>query len=128
MEAGNEFNRQMRPHYPYNEVRLDNNKVMDSYRPGQEIVERKFTQLSNIQPKTAQSYLNQLARQYPPGARIANTPANRAAFPGMIGQAIRGRQILEVPVQNKPVPEGVLQAADRLGIIIRDPNGKVYGP
>jgi hypothetical protein len=29
MAAGNDFNRQMRPHYPYNEIRLDNNKVMD---------------------------------------------------------------------------------------------------
>jgi hypothetical protein len=128
MEAGNEFNRQMRPNYPYNEIRLDNNKVMDSYRPGQEIVERKFTQLSDIQPETAQGYLNQLANQYPPGARIADTPANRASMPGLIGQPIRGRQFLEVPVQNKAVPEAVLQAADKLGIIIRDSNGKVYGP
>jgi hypothetical protein len=53
--------------------------------PDKEIVERKFVQLSGIQPKTARSYLNQLANQYRPGDIIANTPANRAMMPGQVG-------------------------------------------
>jgi hypothetical protein len=34
--------------------------------------------------------------------------------------------ILEVPVQEGLVPQSILDAANRLGIVIRDINGTVY--
>jgi hypothetical protein len=131
IEDGNEFNRQRRPYYPHNEVRLGNNKVVDSYVPGMEIVERKHTQLAEVRPETALGYLRMLSTKYAPGQRIANTPANRNTFAyrlDQLGQLISGQQVLEVPVQNAPVPSAVLDAAEALDIIIRDPNGKVYNP
>jgi hypothetical protein len=36
--------------------------------------------------------------------------------------------IFEVPVQNKPIPKGVLDAATERNITIRDIAGKVYDP
>jgi hypothetical protein len=39
---------------------------------------------------------------------------------------LRGQLILEVPVQMKPVPQAVIDAANRANVLIRDMNGKVY--
>jgi hypothetical protein len=131
LEAGNEFNRQNRPRYPHNEVRLGNNKVVDSYRPGREIVERKNTQLAQVSPETAIGYLRMLSKKYPQGQQIANTEANRRIFansPYLLGQPISGAHILEVPVQNAPVPRAVIEEANKRDIIIRDPNGTEYNP
>jgi hypothetical protein len=131
IEAGNEFNRQMRPRYPHNEVRLGNNKRVDSYVPGREIVERKHTQLAEVRPETAIGYLRMLSNKYPAGQRIANTEGNRGIFanrPDLLGRPIAGRQVLEVPVQKAPVPRSVIDEANARGIIIRDSAGKVYNP
>jgi conserved hypothetical protein len=44
----------------------------------------------------------------------------------MEGNILKGRMILEVPVQKKPVPESILKYAQDKNIQIRDINGKVY--
>jgi hypothetical protein len=129
---GQEFNRQQAGIYAYDEVRVrsaDGSRyyVVDSYDPDLgEIVSRKHTQLGDVQEPTARSYLNELAAEYSPGARIDDTPRNRDL--GIAGQRLDGDLVLEVPVQTGPVPQPVLNLADELGIIIRDVNGGIYNP
>jgi len=126
--AGNEFNRVNRGRYPYNEVEVidaSGNKFrVDSYNDvAGEIVSRKFTQLSDIKPETGVSYLQELARKYPAGATISNSPFNPRVLQG---QRLQGDLILEIPVQNNPIPQSVLDYANNKGILIRDVNGVIY--
>src|SRR5262249_50845303 len=97
--------------------------ILDAYdtRRG-EIVSRKSTQFSQISEETGVEYINELARKYPVGARIANVPSSGP----MAGQRLTGQQILEVPVQQGPVPKVVQDAAKAKGIVIRDVFGNVY--
>ena len=96
-----------------------------------EIVSRKYTQLSEISEKTAIGYLKELSEKYSPGSVIADVPSNRVGANAGIfeengGKTLRGRMILEVPVQEEPVPERVLRYAAKEKIKIRDINGKEY--
>lgn len=134
LNEGVQFNRDNWDRYEFNEVYLDNGTRVDSINitdGAAEIVSRKHTQLAEVQPSTALSYLNELATKYPPGARIADTPGNQDR-PGTAGQPIPegtrlgGPQILEVPVQNGPIPQAILDRANDLGIIIRDVEGREY--
>ncbi|MFD3596235.1 hypothetical protein ACFWU5_26240 [Nocardia sp. NPDC058640] len=136
MEEGNEFNRRREPHYTSqggaNEVHVGVRTPkgqylrLDSYIHGREIVSRKFTQLSEIQPDTAIKYLRELTTKYGPGTRIANTPSNASQLPSyVIGKGLSGKMILEVPVQSAPVSPIVKAEALRLRIAIRDENGNV---
>ncbi|GAB6257741.1 ribonuclease YeeF family protein [Peribacillus sp. N1] len=128
-EAGNNFNKENRPRYPYNEVELEAKEVggkkyvVDSYAPNKEIVSRKFTQLSEVQEKTAKSYLNEITKKYPSGSKISNGSFNPNALKG---GRLKGELILEVPVQNKLIPQTILDEATKNRIIIKDINGKVY--
>jgi filamentous hemagglutinin len=128
IEQGNAFNAERSVAYPYSEVYV--NKAagggyyrLDSYNPTSgEIVSRKFTQFSEIQDNTGIGYLNEMTSKYPAGATIANVPSSGV----LSGQLLRGQQILEVPVQLKPIPQSVLDTANRSSILIRDVKGKVY--
>ena len=127
LDEGTAFNKQQASKYPYNEVYVygkNNDYVrLDSYNPqAGEIVSRKFTQLSDIKPSTGISYVNEIGNKYAPGVKIANVPSSGA----LAGQPLQGQMILEVPVQNKAIPQTVLDAANKAKIIIRDVNGKVY--
>lgn len=127
LEAGNQFNKNRSPFYEYNEVYVEKPSGgyvrLDSYDPETgEIVSRKFTQFSEIQESTGEAYVNELATKYPPGSTIANVPSSGP----LAGQQLQGQMILEVPVQNGPIPQSVLDAANEQGIIIRDTNGTVY--
>ena len=137
LEAGNEFNRQREPYYTdqggANEVHVEPKSDkgqyprVDSYVPGEEIVSRKYTQLSDVQEGTAKGYLRELATTYGPGTLVADTPTNRRDLGDeAIGQPMDGDMVLEVPAQKNGVPPAVLAEAKRLGIIIRDENGHVY--
>jgi filamentous hemagglutinin len=96
---------------------------LDSYNPTSgEIVSRKFTQFSEIQEKTGVGYVNELTSKYPVGATIANVPSSGA----LSGKVLQGQPILEVPVQLKPIPQSVLDAAKQSSTVIRDVNGKIY--
>lgn len=109
-----------------NEITLGNDKRLDSYVPGEEIVSRKHTQLAEVREGTAIGYLRELDRKYNPEQTVKDTPQNRAQIPGQVGHGILGAPILEVPPQRSPVPRAVLEEAERLGIAIRDSNGNVY--
>ena len=137
IEEGNEFNRRREPYYEEqggaNEVhvepRSDKGQYprVDSYVPGEEIVSRKHTQLSNVQESTAFGYLRELANTYGPGTIVADTPTNRRDLgDDAIGLPMEGDMVLEVPIQRNGVPPAVLAEARRLGIIIRDENGHTY--
>ena len=124
--AGNKFNKDNRPRYPHNEVEvegLNKNPVVDSYIPGKEIISRKYTQFSEIQEHTAIGYINELDIKYPLGAKITDSPFNANV---LRGKTLQGDKILEVPVQNKPIPQKILDMATEKKIIIRDVDGKVY--
>ena len=95
------------------------------------IVSRKCTQLSEISEETAIHYLKELADKYSPGAVIADVPSNRVGANAGIfeengGKTLRGQMILEVPVQEEPVPERVLDYANEHRIKIRDTDNKIY--
>jgi hypothetical protein len=47
---------------------------------------------------------------------------------GLVGKELRGRMIMEVPVQKRSIPQAVIDAANKHDIYIRDINGKIYNP
>ncbi|GAB3634239.1 hypothetical protein GCM10027421_35930 [Microbacterium shaanxiense] len=106
---------------------------VDSVVPGEQIVSRKNTQLAEVRPQTAQSYLNELKNKYDPDLRdvvVADTPTNRrdlaaAGFDpdNIIGRPLAGDQVLEVPPQNSPPPASFLKAAMERGIEVKDVKG-----
>ena len=145
---GIRFNKERAPFYRFNEVYLESPKAgtrgagkssakykyvrLDSYNPKtKEIVSRKYTQLSEISEKTAIGYLKELLEKYSPGSVIADVPSNRVGanagiFEENEGNILKGQMILEVPVQEEPVPERVLDYANEHRIKIRDTNNKIY--
>ena len=142
------FNKARAKFYPYNEVYLEAPKKainlpegvptkhqyvrLDSYNPHTgEIVSRKHTQLSEVSEETAIRYLKELSDKYAPGSVIANVPSNRTGVNKGIfdvngDNVLRGKMILEVPVQKKSVRESILKYARDNNIQIRDINGKIY--
>lgn len=128
VQAGNKFNAEQSKNYPYNELYVNKPNGngyyrVDSYNPATgEIVSRNFTQFSDITESTATNYIREAVNKYPAGATIAKVPSSGSFG----GDALRGTNILEVPPQVKPIPQSVLNAADKAGVVIRDTNGKVY--
>jgi hypothetical protein len=127
VDEGNAFNKAQSPRYPHNEVYIDTAEGgyyrLDSYNLGSgEIVSRKFTQFGDIQESSGVAYINELSSKYAPGSKIANVPSSGT----LAGQRLQGQMILEVPVQTGVIPQSVLDAANKNGILIRDVNGKVY--
>ena len=141
------FNKAHAKFYPYNEVYLEAPKKainlpegaptkhqyvrLDSYVPNKEIVSRKYTQLSEVSEETAIRYLKELSDKYAPGTKIADVPsnisgANAGIFKANNGKVLDGQMILEVPVQKKPIPQNVINYADKLRIKIRNTNNKLY--
>lgn len=140
---GNDFNKAQAPKYKHNEVLLEKpvKKAkakkepgyprVDSYDPDKdEIVSRKHTQLAAIEESTAIGYISEFAKKYPPGMVIADVPSQRAGSghpnAGLAGEQLTGQMILEIPPQDNPIPQAVLDAADDAGVIIRDSDGKTY--
>ena len=142
------FNKARAKFYPYNEVYLEAPKKainlpegaptkhqyvrLDSYNPHTgEIVSRKYTQLSEVSEETAIRYLKELSDKYAPGSIIADVPSNRTGVNKGIfdvngDNVLRGKMILEVPVQKESVRESILEYARDNKIQIRDINGNVY--
>ena len=142
------FNKARAKFYPYNEVYLEAPKKainlpegsptkhqyvrLDSYNPHTgEIVSRKYTQLSEVSEETAIRYLKKLSDKYAPGSVIADVPSNRTGLNKGIfevnqGDKLKGQMILEVPMQKKPIPQNVINYADKLRIKIRNTNNKLY--
>ena len=113
------------PNDPSKYVRLD------SYKPGQEIVSRKYTQFSEIQEATGIKYIEELKNKYPPNTKIANVPSNKvggtnASLKDNIGEGIQGKLFLEIPVQTGSISQSILDVANANFIKIRDVQGKIY--
>jgi hypothetical protein len=96
-KRGNDFNRKGRVKYIYNEINLVDGKRLDSYIPGKEIISRKATTLSKIQPSTFEGYLKELTTKYQKGKEI-NAPKFGDEF---TGEVLRGDYFLEIPTSNK---------------------------
>jgi len=82
--------------------------------------------LSDIQESTGKSYIDEAVHKYSPGETISDTPRNRREFSDLVGKPLDGDQILEVPVQNHPIPQAILDHASDRGVTIMDINGKIY--
>lgn len=91
---------------------------MDSYRPGEEIVSRKNSQLDDNSPKidTVKRYIDEILNKYAPGTGING------------GGELDGVPILEVSVQNGDVSQEIIDYANskQPPIVIRDVLGNVY--
>lgn len=99
-KRGNDFNAKGRLEYEYNEINLSDGKRLDSYIPGEEIVSRKATTLSQIQTSTFEGYLKELTTKYQKGKTIRSNKYQDA--PGAIdGQQLSGDYYLEIPTSNK---------------------------
>jgi hypothetical protein len=125
---GENFNKENRPRYTFKEVEVygEGGKIyrVDSFdREKEEIVSRRLTQLADVQETTAKSYLSEFTLKYPPGATITDSPFNPEK---LRGQRLIGTMIFEVPVQVKPIPKSILDAAAEKDIVIRDVTGKIY--
>lgn len=133
MASGTQFNRDNWHRYPFNEVRLTNGRVLDSYNPDLgEIVSRKNTQLADVQLSTAREYINEAVRKYPENQEIATSPSvlRQEQLTGrrIAGQRLQGDILLEVPSQARAVPPDVLDYARLKGVTIRTIDGVVLTP
>ncbi|ANS79226.1 Hemagglutinin/hemolysin-related protein [Serinicoccus hydrothermalis] len=130
MVAGNRFDTYMAPNYTHNQIYLDapggsGYVRLDSYVPGEEIISRKLTQLGDVQPTTAFSYIDELVNKYPVNANIADVPSTHAS--GLAGQTLDGQLVLQVPPQaGGTIPEEVAQHAFENNVHIIDINGFDY--
>lgn len=128
VQYGNLFNDVRAPKYQYNEVYVENPNggywKLDSYNPGTDIVSRKFTQLADISEPSAKAYVREAATKYAPRTRISNTPRNVNL--GIAGQELTGRVYLEVPAQTRPVPQAIIDTANKFNVTIRDVNGVLH--
>ena len=138
MFKGSAFNWEQYAGYDAMEVRLldlrgagTSTYRLDSYTPGELVVSRKYTQLAQVDPASAIAYLREMTVKYAPresGLVVDSTPMNQLQLDGTntIGLPLRGRTVLEVPVQGAPVPPAVLRYAARNNIMIVDPAGTIY--
>ena len=96
MARGNEFNKIAEKIYPFNEVNLANGKRLDSYIPGEKIISRKATDLSDIEFNTFDKYLSEMIQKYAPGTVIRSNK-----YKCLNGQILSGKMYLEIPAVNK---------------------------
>ena len=150
IQAGNQFNAERRPFYDYDEVITNENRRIDSYNPGEKIVERKYTQFATIKPETGLKYLRETYSKYAPKPDpylappepgtmtpriVADKPSNRAKEQlrvaggkpekPMVGELVTGDLIVEVPVQKvKPgdplFPDYLVAEAEKLNMQVCD--------
>ena len=108
-KRGNDFNAKGRLEYEYNEINLVDGKRLDSYIPGEEIVSRKATTLSEIQVSTFEGYLKELTTKYKKGKIIRSNKYMDG--PGAIdGHTLSGDYFLEIPSSNR----GYYEAGEEL--------------
>jgi hypothetical protein len=89
------------------------------------IISRKHTQFSKISIETAKNYLDELSKKYKPGMKGADVPSNitgtkkNTTNVGMAGMQINGTQVLQIPTQDRLIPNEIQDYADSLDIDIR---------
>jgi regulator of RNase E activity RraB len=89
---------------------------VDGYIPGKAIIERKATDLSKIDPKTAKSYIDQLSNKYKEGMEIANKTK---------GEVLEGKKILQVD-KIGDVSQEVLDHAAKKGVKIVESSEDIF--
>lgn len=83
---------------------------------------RSKRQKTSACPRITQRHLSELVTKYKKDSIVANVPRSKH----LSGTKLEGKYILEVPVQNKPIPQAVLERATKLEILIRDIEIKEY--
>lgn len=138
--AGNEFNRTQRGQgSQLSEIELGASGTrgprVDAWDPVRgEIISRKFTQLGEVAPSTARSYITELANKYAAGQPVKITPTviRKAEVAGLdpadLPATLRGRPVLEVPPQSGPLRPDLLTFARDQGVMIRQTDGTVLSP
>lgn len=91
-----------------------------SWDSGSQIVSRYRSQLAD-HPAAAVAKIREMTTKYDPenlGITVADTAANRLQLkPTPIGKLLSGFKVLEISVQDQPIPPQVLQAADEEDVI-----------
>lgn len=95
--------------YDYNEIYLENGRILNSYVPGEQIISRKATDFDKIQPETFERYVKEINRKYAPGTRIRSKK-----YPELNRTELRGQITLEVPnsnlnAKNRPAYEAIAE-------------------
>jgi filamentous hemagglutinin len=67
--------------------------------------------------------MNEIGQKYSPGSIIADVPSTPR---DLVGRKLEGIKVLEIPVQTKTIPQGVLDWAAKNKVTLRDINGRVY--
>ena len=79
---------------------------LDSFlKGGGEIISRKATQLAEITEETAKKYIDEIAKKYKNGMKIQNAERGGA-------EVLKGDYILQIPKQEKAIPQSVLDYAN----------------
>jgi len=94
VRRGQRFNRTRQRAYDYNEISLENGKILDSYMPGEQIISRKATDF-DTKPETFEGYVREIDRKYAAGTKIRSNK-----YPELDGAELNGRKVLEVPEGN----------------------------
>lgn len=89
---------------------------VDGYIPDLAIIERKATDLSKITTETAKDYINQLAKKYKPGMKIANEAK---------GDVLKGERFLQVD-KIGDVSQEVLDYAAKKKVTIVESAGEIF--
>ena len=89
VRRGQRFNRTRQRAYDYNEIYLENGKILNSYVPGEQIISRKATDFDNINPETFEGYVREIDKKYAPKTTIRSNK-----YPELDGVELNGRKIL----------------------------------
>ncbi|OLT45021.1 hypothetical protein BJF86_10240 [Serinicoccus sp. CNJ-927] len=92
------------------------NRAGEQVHPGA-ILEFKGSQLRDIKESTWSRYVDQIADQYPSGARIADVPTSTGALDKGFTK-IDGDLYIVVPRQSKRIPEEMIEYAEERGVRI----------
>ncbi len=98
------------------QIKLANGKFVDVIK-NNELISHKFTQLADIDFKTAKNYIDEINRKY------ANQMTDTRKWTNQISTD-KMKKILEVPPQAKEIPQNVLKHADKADIRIREISGE----
>ena len=139
-QGGNAFDHLRAAYYRskggFSQVTLGNGKKLDSYIPGKEIVSRKWKQYSNNGREDFANDLDEMITKYatPTPQRmksggIANDTVKDSETAELIkrtiDEEIAGTPILEIPIQDTPIPAEWLHEARVRGVMVRDVAGNI---
>jgi len=140
MPGGNAFNH-LRAAYcrskgGFSEVLLSNGRRLDAYIPGKEIVSRKWKQYSNNGRDDFANDLDEMIKKYATptpqkmkSGGIANDKVKDSETADLIRRTINeevtGTPILEITIQEIPIPADWLHEARVRGIMVRDVAGNI---